>query len=95
MTDTFVDFGFIGGCSNATAYEECKLDSFPDDLEMDFNFTICELSLNNFDYFHECAKDAVGGCVSDPDNATQICTLLEDFDSFGKDQEFTFLFLIR
>ena len=83
MTDTFVDFGFLGGCSNETAYENCKLDNVPDDLDVEFNFTVCEFSIENFDYFHECAKDAVGGCVSDPDNATQICTLLEDFDNFG------------
>jgi len=83
MTDTFVDFGFLGGCSNETAYDNCKLENIPDDLDVEFNFTVCEFSIENFDYFHECAKDAVGGCVSDSDNATQICTLLEDFDNFG------------
>ena len=90
MTDTFVDFGFLGGCSNETAYEDCKLDIQPDDLDVDFNFTLCEFSIENIDYFHECAKDAVGGCVTDPDNATQICTLLEDFNSFGKGDQFSY-----
>lgn len=91
MTDTFVDFGFLGGCSNETAYENCKLDNIPDNLDVEFNFTVCEFSIENFDYFHECAKDAVGGCVSDPDNATQICTLLEDFDNFGTGHHNLFL----